>query len=394
MKIFMKVCDVVLDSVWYDPRVRKQINEYVRNDVDLSVVGIEDARFNIEEINQLPCPIHIVKNNYATTRFKILKNVIKKISRFYFLNAEIVRAIIDTKPDIIHANDLDALLPSYIASKKIGAKVIYDTHEIFLENAGIVSNRLFKFFWSIVERCCISKVDLVVFVSHSAADYLVKKYKIKKFLVVTNCCPQIDNSIISNKKNFGFEVLNHGQFYEGRGYDLMVKAAQMTTEPDIIYGLRGFGVMEESLKKYVTDNALSNVKFHPPVKVNELIRFASKSHIGLAITVPYCLNFKLSVSNKIFEYAAAGLPIIMSDIPEHVLLNTKYNIGIILKENTPECLCSAVMKLYTDSSFYHECSKNALRMSKELNWEAEFSKLISFENSLCSSSNWEERWPE
>ena len=207
MTIFMKVCDVVLDSVWYDPRVRKQINEYVRNNVDLSVVGIEDARFNIEEINQLPCPIHIVKNNYATTRFKILKNVIKKISRFYFLNAEIVRAIIDTKPDIIHANDLDALLPSYIASKKIGAKVIYDTHEIFLENAGIVSNRLFKFFWSIVERCCISKVDLVVFVSHSAADYLVKKYKIKKFLVVTNCCPQIDNSIISNKKNFGFKIL-------------------------------------------------------------------------------------------------------------------------------------------------------------------------------------------
>ena len=31
----MKVCDCVKDAVWYDPRVRKQIDEYLMN-YDLS----------------------------------------------------------------------------------------------------------------------------------------------------------------------------------------------------------------------------------------------------------------------------------------------------------------------------------------------------------------------
>ena len=380
----MRVCDVVMDSVWYDPRVRKQIYEYKANHVDLCVVGIEDSRTDFNEIKKLNCPVEIVSKKAADHKLRLFNKLINKFTSFYTLNKTVSDAIVNKKPDIIHANDLDALLPSYIASKKIGAKLIYDTHEIFLENAGIVSNKLLKLFWTIIEKWCVSKVDLVVFVSHSAAEYLTKKYKIKNYIVVTNCCSKKEDYKLSDIKNSGFEVLNHGQFYEGRGYDLMLEAAQLSDNEDVVYCLRGFGKMEESLRGYVSEHSLDNVRFYPPVKVNELITLASMSHIGLAITVPYCLNFKLSVSNKIFEYAAAGLPVIMSDIPEHIMLNAKYNIGIILKENTPECLHSAVMKLYTDSSFYQECSRNALLMSEELNWETEFSKLICFENSLFS----------
>ena len=379
----MKVCNVVLDSVWYDPRVRKQIKEYVSNNIELNVVGIEDGRLNIEEVSHLPCPIQIVKNRSAKTiRLDVLNKLLQKISRFYFLNIDVTNAILKTRPDIIHANDLDALLPSYIASKRSGAKLIYDTHEIFLENVGIISNRYLKLFWSIFEKWVIKKVDLVVCVSHAAAEYMTQKYNIKRCMVVSNCCSKDDICSVHQTKHNGFEVLNHGQFYEGRGYDLMLKAAQLSSNMEIVYCLRGFGRMEKALKEYANNNSLENVRFYPPVKVNELINSASKSHIGLAITIPYCLNFELSVSNKIFEYAAAGLPVIMLDIPEHKLLNAKYNIGIILKDNTPDCLHNAVMKLYTDTAFYGECSKNAISMSKELNWETEFSKLVRFERSL------------
>ena len=87
-----------------------------------------------------------------------------------------------------------------------------------------------------------------------------------------------------------------------------------------------------------------------------------------------------------FDYAAAGLPIIMSDIPEHRYLNEKYGVGIILEENTPACFANAVKKLYTDRDFYNSCAAGALRMSEEVNWENEFSKLIGFERTLCDES--------
>ena len=159
----------------------------------------------------------------------------------------------------------------------------------------------------------------------------------------------------------------------------MVQAAALNNNPNIKYVFRGFGSMEKELRDYVAEKHLDNVIFYPPVKTRELLYSASTSHIGVAITVPYCLNFKLSVSNKIFEYLGAGLPVIMSDIPEHRYLNDRYHVGIILEELTPECLNNAVEKLYEDKSFYNDCVKNAKRISHELNWDAEFDKLYQAE---------------
>lgn len=374
----MRVCDVVLDSVWYDPRVRKQIQGYMSNNIELHVIGIEDNRYDQEEIDALGCNVKII-----SPRNKVIKhNIINKLKRIYLSNYDIVHAIIDTNPDIIHANDLNALLPSFIAAKIVGAKLIYDTHEIFTENIGIVSNPLLRLFWSIFEWFVIKRVNLVVCVSNAAADYLSHKYRVNNILVITNCCNLVNPNDIPRDKHPGFEILNHGQFYEGRGYDLMLYAAQLSKNPDITYCLRGFGEMEGELRNFVKKCELSNVRFYPPVKVNELIPQAAQSHVGLAITIPFCLNFKLSISNKIFEYTAAGLPVIMSDIPEHSYLNKKYGFGIVLKDNTPEELLNAVSLLYTDKKLYNRLSKNALKFSSEINWEKEFIKLIQFEKSL------------
>src|SRR5690606_42038756 len=40
---------------------------------------------------------------------------------------------ITTKDDILLANDLDALLPNYLVSKKKKCKLVFDSHEIFSE---------------------------------------------------------------------------------------------------------------------------------------------------------------------------------------------------------------------------------------------------------------------
>ena len=221
----------------------------------------------------------------------------------------------------------------------------------------------------------------MVCVSHAAADYFENKYSIEKPMVVTNCSLKAEK-VISNEKNDGFEILNHGQYYAGRGYDIIVDAVHFLKDyPEIKIALRGFGVMEEELREKAKKEGEEKVIFYPPVLVNELIPYASKSKVGVAITENTCLNFELSVSNKIFEYASAGLPVIMSDIPEHRYLNYKYNFGIILEKNTPECFAEAAIRLYTDKGFYNACAENAERLSEEVNWETEFSRLIEIERS-------------
>ena len=121
--------------------------------------------------------------------------------------------------------------------------------------------------------------------------------------------------------------------------------------------------------------------------MEELIPYASRAYVGLAITEAISINFKLSVSNKIFEYAAAGLPVIMSDIPEHRYLNEKYQFGIILPLNTPEELAKAIERLVSDETFYQVCRNNAMKMSTEVNWESHFSKLLQVERQLVGEEN-------
>lgn len=374
----IKICDVVRNSVWYDPRVIKQIDEYHNNGFDLSVVGVENSKYNENEINKLKGSVRIVK---IRDKYKKHRNKLYTLLKEIYIFKSLVQEIINCNPDIIHANDLNALFPAYIASKKIKCKIVYDSHEIYTENIGIASSFIQRSFWKIIEKSIIKKIDLVVSVSNAAAEYLAKLYDIPKPMVITNCSKK-QKSISNFSKSEKFEILNHGQFYEGRGYEMMIEAAKITDNCNINYVLRGFGTLENLLRKSVNEHKLNNVKFAPPVKTTELISYARQSNVGLAITLPININFKLTVSNKIFEYLAAGLPVIMSDIPEHRYLNEKYNFGIILKENTPEALRDAATLLYNDQELYNMYSNNAITTINELNWETEFKKLIDFEISL------------
>lgn len=371
---------IVINSVWYDPRVRKQIEEYIRCGHEVCVVGHRCARYDREKVERIPAPTEIVHiKKYEGKQ----RSPIKKLHREYLRNQALIDAIVRTKADVIHANDYNALVPAYAAAKKMGCALVYDSHEICVEND--FTKRLpdiYVRYMRLKEKKMCRRVGQMVCVSHAAADYFAKTYGIPKPMVVTNCALEREIAF-SDEKHEGFEVLNHGQFYEGRGYDLMVEAAPLLKDlPDVRIAMRGFGRIEEQLHRRAEELEAENVVFYPKVLVQELIPEATKSHVGVAITLPICLNFELSVSNKLFEYAAAGLPVIMSDIPEHRYLNEKYDFGIILEENTPECFAKAVRTLRDDKPLYERLAKNARRLSSEVNWETEFSRLIQREREL------------
>ena len=379
----MKICDVVINSVWYDPRVRKQLAMYLEAGVDVVAVGQMCTRYDEEKVAAIPCKTRIadIDERYKGKQ----RGIFRKLKREYLSYCAVRDVILEEKPDLIHANDFNALLPAYAAARKLKCKIVYDSHEVWGENQWIKAAA--KPFINRMDKFLARRVDQMVCVSHAAAEYFSQTYGIEKPMVVTNCA--IKKEIVSAdtvKKNAGFEVLNHGQFYAGRGYDVMADACSMLKDyPEIVLAVRGFGKMEEQLRETVAElENKEQFRFYPPVTVQELIPTAARSCVGVAITESICLNFKLSVSNKLFEYVAAGLPVIMSDIPEHRYLNDKYDFGIVLQENTPEAFAKTVIQLYTDRNLYERLSQNAVKLSEEVNWENEFQKLIDREKELLA----------
>ena len=176
----MKVCDIVLNSIWYDPRVRKQINEYIAQGIELSCVGMKCNRYDEEKVNLIPCNVTIVEPNQKYNGKQ--KSVIKKLRREHIRNKALRDAIISYRPDVIHANDLNALIPAYMAQKKLKCRLIYDSHEVFVENLGLRTKPLFKEYLKIKEKRICKKLDKMICVSHAAADYFAKECGIEKQL--------------------------------------------------------------------------------------------------------------------------------------------------------------------------------------------------------------------
>lgn len=381
----MKVCIVVLNPIWCDPRVRKQISSYKQSTAEIFCVGIKDNRFNAEEVHKLEVPVELIE--IEKKYFREGRTIFTKIKREIIKFKRLMNGIAKINADIIHANDLNALVPAYFACKKNKKGIlIYDSHEIFLENNMLQGRKMLRFIYSILERYIIKRVDLVVTVSNAAADYLVKKYGILRPTVITNTVNPVDNTMLPIQKTGVFEVLNHGQFYAGRGYEIMAHSGKYLKDyPEIQLVLRGYGKLKEKIESISREENNDNFRIDPPVKVHELIPMAAHSHVGVAITEPICLNFELSISNKLFEYAAAGLPVIMSDIPEHRYLNNIYHFGVILEDNKAETFAKAVLKFYEDRDFYNKCRQNALKMITEKNWDREFKSLYDIECSLLGS---------
>ena len=169
----MKICDVVLNSIWFDPRVRKQIAEYQANDQEVVAVGLKCPRYDEEKVKRIPCDATIVKidEKYDGKQYGLFR----KLKRERLRSKGIESAILHYKPDVIHANDLNALILVYRASKKLKCKLIYDSHEVNVENymrkrpkaAGILH---------MIEKYLVRRVDLMLCVSHAAAEYFADTY--------------------------------------------------------------------------------------------------------------------------------------------------------------------------------------------------------------------------
>lgn len=369
----MKISIIVADSLKKDPRVIKQIKVAMQAGHEVQFVGYRDEFLDYDFLDGVGCRYDIV--DLGDEYIGKLNSITKKLKRRLGYPAKAKEYILDFCPDVIHANDFDMLPTAWSAAKKCGAAVVYDSHEIFAENIGIAEHRFLKQLIILKEKKLVKKIDHMISVSNAAADYFVEKYKITRPTVITNC-PMQSVHPMRKKAVDAFETVYQGRLVRGRGYEEFTLAAKELPSGCRIV-LRGFGSLENTLRQLIQDHKLEDkVAFKDSVEVSEMICAASESHVGAVLTQPVNLNFRLSVSNKVFEYAAAGLPVILSDVPEHRYLNEKYHFGIILDEVTPEKIAAAILYLKEHPDVYNEMSTNAKQMFEELNWETESRKLL------------------
>ncbi len=179
----MKISITVSNSLKKDPRVIKQVRCAVAEGFDVQFVGYRDQFYDKDFLNSLGCKVDIVDlgEQYVGGLNSFWKKIKRRFMNFYMP----IRYMKRFRPNIIHANDFDTLVYSYIAAKLCHAKIIYDSHEVYAENIGIVDSHLIRHFVIFSERLLLPHLDKMICVSHAASSFFAEKYHIAPPTVIT-----------------------------------------------------------------------------------------------------------------------------------------------------------------------------------------------------------------
>jgi glycosyltransferase involved in cell wall biosynthesis len=113
------------------------------------------------------------------------------------------------------------------------------------------------------------------------------------------------------------------------------------------------------------------VHFVPAVPSADVPAYAAAADVGVIPFPRTSMNHWLSLPNKLFEYLAAGLPVVSVAFPELERIVTGYDVGRVCAPEDLEALAAAVRAVLDDPAELERLRANAARAAKELTWENE-----------------------
>jgi len=261
------------------------------------------------------------------------------------------------------------VLIKYIRKKPL----IFDAHEYFSETSGLVGRTKEKKMWQFLERLLIPHVDKAYTVCESLAKIFAENFKIP-FGVIRNV--PISKEIEKSESPFLQKtILYQGVLNKGRGLEAILHVMTKIDYHLVIYGK---GPLETYLKSEIKKlNIEHKVTLKGNVHPDELKQVTPHAYIGINLLEGLGFSYYYSLANKFFDYIHAGIPQINMNFPEYETLNKQYHVSVLI-DSLDECAIIEAFKKLENKELYHELVKNTTLAKRELCWEIESKKLVSF----------------
>lgn len=381
---------LVWNEFTHDARVLKEANSLANAGYSLTVFALKTSN---ELLNKQVLPSGVIVrriNGMKAVGGDHKKSIIQalfKASTQLFAMIKMTYLVIRSKPSVIHAHDIEVLPAGWLASRLTSSKLVYDAHEISTGREGFQS---LKKLVGWIEKKLMPKASATITTTELRAKFFARAYGIPRPTVLQNRPEwyELESSTkIRDVLNLIEEwpiVLYQGGFQEGRGLERLVEVSQYINNAYFIF--IGNGRLEKTLLKKAADLNVSNrVKFIPKVSLAKLPEYTSSADIGVQPLQNTCFNHFTTDSNKLFEYALAGLPIIATDFPEIRKLVKNYGLGL-LAEDSQEALIDAIKTLVNEHQMRAEFAENALRYRRELSWSSQEPKLLKLYETIGSNA--------
>jgi glycosyltransferase involved in cell wall biosynthesis len=239
-----------------------------------------------------------------------------------------------------------------------------------------------------VEKNSVNKMDAIITVCQEQVDRLEKEYGFHqdKMCIVHNT-PKIewyDN--ISKGCHIPPIVFGHHGWMSGEKSlkELVIGfATAAKKDKEISLLLAGSGECYDDLVSLSRETGYSKrINFTGKYNFDELISILSKIDIGIIPYPPDDFN-NHTIHNKLFDYFAAGKPVIVSEAKPMKRLIEETGAGISVNTSNPRLFAEAILNM--KSMDLKKMSENALKaFNEKYNWETDSVTLIKFVEKIIS----------
>jgi glycosyltransferase involved in cell wall biosynthesis len=291
------------------------------------------------------------------------------------------------KADVYHLQDPD-LVPLGFLLKILGKRVIYDVHEDLKEDVLTKDylprpiRLLLAWISDIVEKLLSRPFDAII----PATDDIAKKFHGRRKVMTLKNYPRLAEFAFGAKithPHAEFRCVYIGGLTDVRGISQLVRAmGALGDSANVRLMLCGKFESERYERQLRLENGFQNTEFLGWIDYRQMPDLLSTMDAGLVCLLPIP-QFVVSLPIKLFEYMAAGLPVIASNFPLWREIVESSGCGICVDPQDPLEIAAAIRYLCDHPDECRMMGEKGCRAVRErFNWEEEGKKLITLYNEI------------
>lgn len=304
---------------------------------------------------------------------------------------EIAESVLQMRPDVLHVHEYEALpLVWEILKRNRSIQLVYDIHEDnprqigewYRKNRGEFAAWIAEKIVQVKENRIIKRAALIV----TATDYLrhLAEKKNKHVFTIRNypksddiCCSNAD--MADRESNYCYS----GGIMQDRGITMLVKNADAIQGRLLLAGNAEKDYIERLREDY-PGQWERNVRYQGYLTRRQIHELYAASVAGLCILQEHP-NYIHALPIKLFEYMAAGIPVVISDFPLWRQIVEEADCGILVDPYQEKEVADAVNRLLSDRELAKRLGDHGKRAVKEkYHWEKEAGILVKAYRSMLS----------
>ena len=300
----------------------------------------------------------------------------------------IAREALRVSGDLYHLHDPELLFVGLLL-RAAGKKVIYDIHEdlprTVLFKAYLPQSIRKPLMWAteVAENILARQMSGLVAATPALAQRF-RRFKsntiaVNNYVILDEFTPQ--PSVVNQSPQPA--VTYYGGMSTERGIHEMLAAVDLLPKDlGVKLELAGSFYVQQQQDAVMARAEWQNVLWHGELDRTGLASLLKRVRVGLVVLHPHPA-YVTSHPTKLFEYMAAGIPVIASDFPLWRNIVESAQCGLLVNPLDPAAIAAAIERLITSPD---EARRMGMRgraaAERQFNWALEENALLSFYRSL------------